>query len=57
MRHFDKEIEHLKELLLQKGWRQGEDLAYLEVAGAGHNEGAWAARFGAVLGFLFPKTH
>jgi predicted alpha/beta superfamily hydrolase len=50
-------VRDLKELLLQKGWRQGEDLAYLEVSGAGHNEGAWAARFGAVLGFLFPKKH
>jgi predicted alpha/beta superfamily hydrolase len=47
----------LKDLLVQKGWREGENLAYLEVQGAGHNEGAWAARFGAVLGFLFPRKN
>lgn len=45
----------LRELLLQKGWREGHDLAYLEARDSGHDEGAWAARFGAVLGFLFPK--
>lgn len=39
--------------LLQKGWREGVDLSYREIAGAGHNEQAWGARFGEVLRYFF----
>jgi len=46
----------LRDTLLGKGWRQGEDLAYDEVWSAGHNEEAWGARFGRVLEFLYPKS-
>jgi predicted alpha/beta superfamily hydrolase len=42
----------LRDALIEKGWR-GE-LHYEEVRGAGHDEAAWAARFGRVLEFLFP---
>jgi predicted alpha/beta superfamily hydrolase len=42
--------------LLAKGWREGIDLQYREIEGAGHDEGAWAARFGEVLAFLFPAA-
>lgn len=44
----------LRDLLVERGWREGEDLVYVEVPGSRHDEDAWAARFGAVLGFLFP---
>ncbi|HKP92871.1 MAG TPA: hypothetical protein VJS88_03165, partial [Chthoniobacterales bacterium] len=37
-----------------KGWRLHDDLHYLEVQGADHSEGAWAARIDPVLRFLFP---
>jgi predicted alpha/beta superfamily hydrolase len=49
-------VRDLRELLVEKGWVEGKDLAYLEAEGAGHDEAAWAARFGAVLGFLFPRA-
>ncbi len=39
----------LRDVLLERGWREGEDLFYHEYAGAGHNERAWGARFGEVL--------
>lgn len=39
--------------LLQSGWTEGGDLHYEEVAGATHNESAWAERLGRVLVFLF----
>lgn len=46
----------LREALIGKGWREGDDLSYHEIQGAEHTERAWAARFGAVLGYLFPPT-
>ena len=42
--------------LIGKGWREGVDLRYWEVPGAGHNEQSWAARFGAVVEYLFPAS-
>lgn len=45
----------LKETLIKKGWKAGEDLNYLEVGGAEHNEKAWAARVELILTFLFPR--
>jgi predicted alpha/beta superfamily hydrolase len=44
----------LRDLLIEKGWRLHDDLHYLEVEGADHSEGAWAARVDPVLRFLFP---
>ena len=44
----------LRDRLVEKGWRLYDDLQYLEVEGAGHSEGAWAARVDPVLRFLFP---
>jgi len=50
------ESRMLGEALLAKGWREGVDLRYSEVQGAGHNEWAWGARFGMVLEYLFPAA-
>jgi len=44
----------LRDRLVEKGWRLHDDLHYLEVEGADHSEGAWAARVDSVLRFLFP---
>jgi predicted alpha/beta superfamily hydrolase len=44
----------LRDALLAKGWALGDDLAYLEDPGAGHNEAAWAGRMEAILRFLYP---
>jgi predicted alpha/beta superfamily hydrolase len=44
----------LRDRLVEKGWRLHDDLHYLEVEGADHSEGAWAARIDPVLRFLFP---
>ena len=48
------DLRILRDALMEKGWRQGSDLCYCEVEGAGHNEQAWGARFGDVLRYLFP---
>jgi hypothetical protein len=48
-----EDLRLLRSALLDKGWRDGVDLQYWEVPGAGHNEQAWAARFGLVLKGLF----
>ncbi|WP_309709009.1 alpha/beta hydrolase-fold protein [Armatimonas sp.] len=45
----------LRDLLKEKGWKEGTDLSYHEFEGAGHNEASWAARFDQVLLFLFPR--
>ncbi len=51
-----EDLRMLRDALVEKGWREGETLRYAEVEGAGHNEQAWAARFGAVLEWLFPRV-
>ena len=50
------DLRLLREALVAKGWRDGVDLAYCEVHGAGHNEGAWAWRLADVLRYLYPKS-
>ena len=45
----------MREILLADGWHDGEDFAYFEIPEARHEESAWAARFGEVLKFLYPK--
>ena len=50
------DVRKLRDALIRKGWKLGEDLEYVEAEGAGHNEGAWASRVGAMLYFLFPNT-
>ena len=46
----------LRDQLVAKGWRLDQDLHYTEVEGGDHSEGAWAARFGDVLRFLYPPV-
>jgi predicted alpha/beta superfamily hydrolase len=47
---------NLRDCLVDKGWRLGVDLGYLEVKGADHSEAAWAARVEPALRFLFPRA-
>lgn len=47
----------LRDRLTEKGWTLFGDLQYLEAAGAGHTESAWAARVDPALRFLFPRAH
>ena len=49
-----RNVEDLREALLEKGWRLGYDLCFLEDQGAGHDERAWGYRMGMALPFLFP---
>jgi predicted alpha/beta superfamily hydrolase len=44
----------LRDALVEKGWKLFDDLQYMETPGAGHTEGAWAARVDPALRFLFP---
>jgi predicted alpha/beta superfamily hydrolase len=46
---------HLRDQLIERGWRLHDNLFYKEVAGAEHAEWAWSARFEGVLRFLFPR--
>ena len=47
-------IRLFRDTLVGKGWQEGADLAYREVAGAEHSEHAWAARIGDVLEWMLP---
>lgn len=49
-------VRVLRDALVAKGWREGADLAYREVAGAEHSEPAWAARIGDVLQWLAGRS-
>ena len=49
-------VRILKNVLLKKGWRLGEDLHYLEAAGARHSERDWSHRAGPMLQALFPRV-
>ncbi len=49
-----QDCRRMRDLLEQKGWKEGVDLQHWEYPGAGHTETAWAARMGQVLEFLFP---
>lgn len=49
-----EQVRHLRDALLEKGWALGDDLAFMEDQGAGHNEGAWGHRAPLALKFLFP---
>lgn len=44
----------LRDALIARGWEPDTDLHYVEYEGAGHDEDAWAGRFGDVLRWLFP---
>ncbi|MCC6625376.1 MAG: carbohydrate esterase [Deltaproteobacteria bacterium] len=44
----------LRDALVAEGWALDEDLHYLEVAGAAHDEAAWAARIDDILRWLYP---
>ncbi len=46
----------LRDSLIAKGWREGENLRYGEAQGAGHCEAAWGARFADALAYLFPAS-
>jgi predicted alpha/beta superfamily hydrolase len=46
----------LRDALIARGWSLGRDLDYFEALGAGHDEGAWAARCDRFLTFLFPPA-
>src|SRR5207244_8429372 len=49
------DVRLLRDALVERGWREGADLRLCEISGAGHNERAWAARFGEVLRYWFPR--
>ena len=50
-----EDARQLRDAFTDKGWREGLDLEYREIEGAGHSEAAWGARFGSVLAWLFPE--
>jgi enterochelin esterase-like enzyme len=52
--HTTSDARKMRDVLLERGWREGRDLRYQEIPGGQHNEAAWAERVGPFLQFLFP---
>ncbi len=50
-----QDTRDLRDALICKGWREGDDLRYVEVAGGNHSEDAWADRIGTTMQYLFPR--
>ena len=48
-------VQLMRDTLVNRGWKPGEDLAYHEVPGAEHTEHAWAARIGDVLKWILGR--
>ncbi len=53
---FVQQARNLRDALIEKGWALGDDLAFMEDEGAGHNEMAWGHRAPMALKFLFPRV-
>jgi predicted alpha/beta superfamily hydrolase len=51
-----EQTRELCERLVEKGWKPGKDLQYMEVDHGDHSEAAWAARVEPALRFLFPRA-
>ena len=49
-----EDVEKFRDVLLEKGWKLGDDLYYERAEGAEHSEAAWARRVGPFLQFLYP---
>lgn len=52
---FLEDARILRQELINKGWREGLDLSYLEAAGAGHTPDEASERVSHLLKFLFAK--
>jgi predicted alpha/beta superfamily hydrolase len=50
------QVRRLRDALLEKGWKQDEDLAFMEDEGGEHSESAWGRRAPLALKFLFPSA-
>jgi predicted alpha/beta superfamily hydrolase len=51
-----EDARRLRDLLVAKGYRTGDQLRYVEDRAGGHDEGAWSRRFRAALPFLLAPS-
>jgi predicted alpha/beta superfamily hydrolase len=51
-----EQTRELANRLIEKGWKLGKSLQYVEAQHADHSEAAWAARVEPALRFLFPAN-
>jgi predicted alpha/beta superfamily hydrolase len=49
-----EQTRELFKRLIEKGWKPGKDIQYMEADHGDHSEAAWAARVEPALRFLFP---
>ncbi len=55
-RAYRAHVRRMRDLLLHKGYRLGEQLLYVEERGAFHHESAWSRRLPAALRFLLADS-
>jgi predicted alpha/beta superfamily hydrolase len=51
-----EDLRLLRAALVEKGWTEGVNLRYSEIESAGHDEGAWGARLGSVIEYLYTSS-
>jgi predicted alpha/beta superfamily hydrolase len=51
-----EQTRELCKRLVEKGWKPGKDILYMEANHGDHSEAAWAARVEPALRFLFPRA-
>jgi predicted alpha/beta superfamily hydrolase len=51
-----EQTRELSKRLVEKGWKPGKDILYMEADHGDHSEAAWAARVEPALRFLFPRA-
>jgi predicted alpha/beta superfamily hydrolase len=51
-----RDANSLRDTLVSEGWNERDDLHYEVIAGAKHEEAAWAERVDPVLRYLFPPS-
>ena len=51
-----RDANSLRDTLVGKGWKEGDDLHYEVISGGKHDEAAWAEKVEPVLRYLFPVS-
>ncbi|MBV9435851.1 MAG: carbohydrate esterase, partial [Acidobacteria bacterium] len=51
-----RDANSLRDALIAKGWKEGDDLHYEVIPGGKHEEAAWAESVEPVLRYLFPSA-
>ena len=55
-RRYRQSVWRMRDLLIEKGYREGETLCYIQETGGIHHESSWARRLPDALRFLLRSS-